>query len=140
MEISQKPPPVLNGFRVYLRFLNSFNRDNFRQNDRHDYLRSVVLALTTLMMFIIFPIHITFDIWGMFDNRANVKKAITVFPLIVSTLQLYLSSLVMLAKNRVITEIIQQIQSIIDQRRCYGISAIDWSSSFLALRLIEAFV
>lgn len=107
---------VLNGFRVFLRFSNAYNRDHFRQRDWLHIQRSISDAVLTTIMILIFSTHIIFDTWSMIEHLENIKKVLTLFPLIVSTVQLYLSGLVLVAKSHTIVVIIQRLQNVIDQR------------------------
>lgn len=110
---------VLKEFRLYFRLFNAYNCDNFRQGDWRHNCRSVFDAFSTSFIVALMSSHIMFDIWYIVDHHTDLKKVVTIFPLTISTLQIWLSFFAMLMKNATITEMIDRMQSVVDQRKLF---------------------
>lgn len=109
---------ILNEYRPYLRLLKAYNVDNFRQNgQRQNYYRSVFDAFFTTFIIVIMSSHLLFDIWYIIDYHTDLKKVVTLFPLTMTTLQIWVSFIAFLLKNGTITEMIDRLQSVVEQRK-----------------------
>lgn len=113
------PPKIqiFTGCRPYLRWLNAFNRENFHQTNRISNIHSVFSAFLATLAIILISTHFSFDFWFMIDCRKDLNKLVATFPIVVSTLQIWVSCIVMVVKNRTITTMINRLQSVVDQRK-----------------------
>lgn len=107
---------VFNAFSPFLRLLNAYNKDNFHQERFTP--RSVCDAAGATMLIILIPTLIVLVVWFLIEVNANFKKFIVQLPLILSVLQMELTFLALMMKSRNITNTINRLQLIIDQREC----------------------
>lgn len=108
---------VFNAFSPFLRLLNAYNKENFY----HDKFtsRSLCDVIGATLLIILIPMLIVLVLWFLIEVNANFKKFIVQLPLILSILQMELTFLALMMKSRNITNTINRLQLIIDQRECF---------------------
>lgn len=107
---------ILAELNAYLRILTAYNKDNFNHRHWRCLLHSVFYAICSTMIILLVPVFISLGIWYLLENNVDLKRFIVALPLLLSLLQIEVTFVAMLTKNRVINETIEQLQRIIDQR------------------------
>ena len=110
---------VLKEFRPYLRLFKAYNCDNFRYREGRFIRRGVFDAFCTSFIITLLSSHIIFDIWYIVDHHTELKIVATLFPLSMTSLQKILSLIAMLVKNGTITELMDQLQRVVDHRKLF---------------------
>lgn len=110
---------VLKEFRPYIRLFEAYNCDHFLHREWRSIRRGVFNAFCTSFMITAMSSHLSFDVWYFVDHRDDLKKVATLFPLSMSSLQMFLSFIAMLVKNGTITEMMDQLQLVVDQRKLF---------------------
>lgn len=111
---------ILKGFRLYLHWLEAYNYDISPQNDWLSIARRAFDVLFATVNIFILPVHIAFDVWHLIDNRTDMKRVVTLFPLIISSTQIWMSFIIMFVKKPTIIEMIDRLQRIVDQRKLFS--------------------
>lgn len=117
--MDQKSPSeirVLSKCRPYIRLLHGFNSKYFRRNSQDGILFSVFCAIGTTLLYIVIPIYMLLGIWSLIETSADMKVLVAQLPLQFSLLQMQLTFIGTITKNREITETVKKVQRIIDQR------------------------
>lgn len=138
----ENPPKIqiFTGCRPYLRRLTALNSENFHHNNWHQIVRSIFSAFITSLAILIISVHLSFDFWYMIEVRTDLNKVVALFPIVVSTLQIWVSCIVMVMKNRTITAMINRLQRVVDQRKkifLYSILCVLYAFDFLNLILLH---
>lgn len=108
---------ILGAFNPFLRLLNAQNFDNFRDKNLRDILRGIFFAFTTSSMIFIMPFVVALNVWHFIEVRADFGKIAVAFPLLASVMQTEIICIVLTIKSRTVTNTINRLQEIIDQRK-----------------------
>lgn len=107
---------VFDAFVPFLRLLTAYNRDNFIGGNWRSNLRSVLWTFgVTVIMSMLFTC-IVLIAWYLLENKVNLIKFSVAIPILATASQLELTFFAMLLKNHTITETIDQLQKVVDQR------------------------
>lgn len=110
---------ALKELRPYLRLLEAYDGDHFRQSDRDSILRSGFYAFcTTVMILSTFATNVLAT-WDLFDNGNDVKSIAIALPTLLGFLQLGVTFITLTMQSRALKGIIEQLQSLIDQREFF---------------------
>lgn len=110
---------VLEAFNLCLSILRAFNTENFQRIDRDSFMRNICLAFGLAVIEVIFPmLIIVLAIWNIFENGGAMKLAVVVIPPALTIFQLFTTFITLAAKNRVISETFNRIQSVVNESRC----------------------
>lgn len=110
---------VLVEYDPYLRLLTAFNRDQFHHNNRRDLLRSVLYAFVAIMFLIIIPLYILLIAWFVLETGVAWKKCAVAIPLVAAVLQMSITFIVMIMRNDAVSELIEGLQQVVDQRESF---------------------
>lgn len=111
---------VLSDFGPYLRILKAYNRDNFRNHDWRHIFRSVFDALCASLIIICIPVVAILYTWYLIENGIEVKHLVAALPMSLSVIQMLVTFLALLHKNHRISETLQQLRILVDQRRFFS--------------------
>lgn len=110
---------VLVEYDPYLRLLAAFNRGQFHHSNRRDFLRSVLCAFVAIMFLIIIPLYIILIAWFVIENGVEWKKCAVAIPLVAAVLQMSITFIVMIIRNHAVSDVIDGLQQVIDQRESF---------------------
>lgn len=111
---------VLSAFRPFLRILNAFNSDSFHSDNNKNswFIRSSVFcAFGAILIGAAIFNYFVLIAWYLFENGANLEKCMIAVPILVTLLQLELTFIALVGKNTIITETIEQLHGVINQRK-----------------------
>lgn len=108
---------VLNEFKPYLRFITAYNYENFTQNTWCHILSNVCYAFSVTTMNIVLSSVVILGVWYLIEINANFKSLAVALPLLISLLQMEITFIALIAKNQAVTETINRIQRVVDQRK-----------------------
>lgn len=108
---------VLKQFRLYLRFLKGYNFDNFQHKNWHKIVNSVCYALGTTMIILLIPAYGILAFWSVLERGADLKKMVVTIPLLCTGLQFESTYIALMMRNHIISQTIDQLQTIIDRRK-----------------------
>lgn len=106
---------VLCGCRPYIRLLRGYKSEYFRRKNNH-ILFSTFCAFVTTLMCIAIPIYMLLGVWSLIETSADMKVLVAQLPLQFSLLQMQLTYIGTITKQREITDTIKKLQGIITQR------------------------
>lgn len=107
---------VLVEFRSYLRLLTAYDSVNFHQNNWRDNLFSVFYAFCTTLMIVCLAMFIALGIWHLVENGTDLDMFAASFPILMGVLEMEITFIALVWKNRTITETINRLQEVIDKR------------------------
>lgn len=109
---------VLGGFAPFLRVFQAFNSDNFEKvRNPQGMLRSIVYACCAAGIIINWTIFFIMLTWNILENGFGMKKFVLAGPLIATISQMCLTFIAMMRRNRTISQAIDQLQEVIDERK-----------------------
>lgn len=108
---------VLGAFDAFLRILKAYNSENFERSGRRLCVRNLCFAAGVTIFVALIPIVCALGIWHMIDNGGAMEVVVVALPTIISLIQLIITIVALLAENRLISETIDTIQSIVDRRK-----------------------
>lgn len=111
---------VLNEITPYFRLLTAFESDNFRQQNWRYTVWSVFYVFGASMIILLLPTMIALAIWYLIENDVELIAFVATLPLLVSILQLELTFIALIWKNRRIIETINQLQRLVDERESFS--------------------
>lgn len=106
---------ALNGLKPYLRLIQAYNDENFRDHNWRNILNSVFYAFCATGVIILLPIFILLAVWYLIENDADLIKVVIAVPLLATLLQMELAFITLLMKNRMAIEMIDRLQQVIDK-------------------------
>lgn len=109
---------VFSAFKYFLIILKALNFENFERKGRNRVVQNVCLACGVTLFVALMPITFMLGLWYIYDYNCKIKIIVIVIPPILTVLQLFLTFITLRANNRVISETIERIQELIDQRKC----------------------
>lgn len=107
---------ILEQFRPYLRLLEAYNPKHFHHPDWLHFLHSVSYALCATAMVVHLPLVASLAIWYLIEVPVDLKMFVVQVPIQCCALQILIALLALLAKASNITETINRIQDLINQR------------------------
>lgn len=107
---------VLSGFVPFLRLLNAYVSDNFRQSGWRRILESIFYAMCASVMITSLPFVGCSIVWLLIENDMEWIKCVVAVPLLFSLVQMVLTCVAMMIKNRSINVMIDQLQRVVDAR------------------------
>lgn len=114
----RKKVVVLGAFQKYLRLLKVYNSENFKKTDENQFVRNVCIAVGATIVIGLIPIVVYLGIWYIFDSGATLRIIVIAMPVIISIVQLLISLIALISENRGISEMIERIQTITNERKC----------------------
>lgn len=113
---------VLNEFGPYLRLIQAYNIKNFHFSfaNWRCILHSVSYAFGATVIHISLPIYFISAIWYLIESGADLRKFVAGFPILISLLQMEVTCVALMMKNRTVNETINQLQRVIDQRKLFA--------------------
>lgn len=104
-------------YRPYLRILEAFNAENFGSQDQRRTITNVRYAVCVAALFMSSASLSILSYWHCMENGLSVDILSDAMPIILSLVQLQLTQISLMAKNRVIRATIESLQNTVDQRR-----------------------
>lgn len=108
---------VLNENKPFLCLLKAYNRDNFHWYNCRAIIMSGIHAFGVIAIILLLPTYILLIVWQLIDKGADFRAFAVGLPLIITFLQIELSLIALIVKNRTIIETIIRIQSMVDRRK-----------------------
>lgn len=112
---------VLSAFKPFLRLIEAYNAENFENfhyTDLRQFLDWVRPAFISTVLNVGLSAFILFGVWDLTELYKELQKFVVALPLVISLLQMEITLIALMAKNRAISAIIQQIQRVIEKRKC----------------------
>lgn len=124
----------LHKLRPFIRLLNAYDSDQFRHHNNCNYLKSAfyvfwtsVIAVANFFWFILIA-------WNLHENDYKWSKCVVSVPILISVLHIASTFIAMIAQNRNIIELFNQMQRIVNQRTLLSKIIIfylfDWSNGY----------
>lgn len=114
---------VLSAFTPYLDLLKAYNDENFanfQYIDLGHFLKWARCPFISTVLNVGLSAFILFGIWDLTELLDQMPKFAVAFPLMSSLLQMEITLIALMAKNRAIDAIIRQIQRVIDKREFFS--------------------
>lgn len=109
---------VMKAFRPYLRFIRTFQGENFRNKDGGTLIGNIsYAALVTYSMYFTFPIMILLGVWHCVELGFDLSQIASTAPITIHTAQYLLVYISFSLKNGVINDVIYDIQRIVSRRK-----------------------
>lgn len=109
---------ILNACQPFLRILQAYNLEIFRQNN---WRSSIFYAILTSVLVQALPMLMILALWYLIEVKADLKHFAASLPLILTLLQVEMTFIAMIINNRAITKTIDQVQKVINQRKIHRI-------------------
>lgn len=103
---------ALTAFRPFYRLLKAYDSRNFEKID----WQNIGIAFGVTVLISLPPAIIALAIWRLIEKNDDLENLIISAPLIITILQLFIKILILVKKHREISEILDQLQRVIDQR------------------------
>lgn len=107
---------VFKAFEMFLRTLQAYNAENFRQIDRRQNVHNACIAIGAFIGANLIATMIALGFWHLYDVYGDSSKLIICGPIVLTIVQMLITCTVLTMKNREIDETIGQLQQDIDQR------------------------
>lgn len=108
---------TLNKSRPFVRLLDGYDLDHFRQRDWRSILRGSFDAFcTTSIVLSLLTVDVV-AFWYLIDNDENVKFFAIALPTALAFMHLELTFIVLVMKRRTFNRAIDQLQALVDQRK-----------------------
>lgn len=108
---------VLNKCRPYLRLLEAFNYKNRQLTNWQQFKNYAFSVLCTSIILHMLLVIIMLGFWYLVEIKADLRTAIGSLPLLFSLVQVEVAFIVMMINNEVISESIEHVQKVINQRK-----------------------
>lgn len=109
---------ILTKFYPYLRLIQAYRPENFRQNGSWCCtVQSAVAIFGATIMIGSMSIGAILMAWNLVENGDDVKVLVVSSPILLSLILVDLSFLALVWKHDTITEVIERIQELIGQRK-----------------------
>lgn len=103
---------ILKAFTPFIHILRAFNLDSLQANYRQNI--PLMLGVATCIALILNMIVLAG--WHLFENELVLVEFVVAGPIMLTMAQTLLTFVVLIAKNRMISETIRGMQGVIDQR------------------------
>lgn len=104
---------VLKTIRLGFQLLQAFNYENFQSNAKHKIVHIFFATVLTSLL----PILIILSCWYVIENDFEMTNIVASLPIVFSLFQIELSFIVMIVNNRIISDTIDGIQKVVNQRK-----------------------
>lgn len=111
---------VLNKLKPYLRLIQAYNHEHFHGHHWRTMVNSVIYAFCATVMIVLLPIFIMLAVWYLIENDADLIKVVIAIPLLATLLQMELAFITLIVKNRIVIEMIERLQQVIDKSELCG--------------------
>lgn len=101
----------------YLCLLTAFN---FHQQNRRCILHSICYAFSSTLIIVSIPVIIVLAIWYLIENGVELIEFVAALPILISVLQMELTFIALMWKNRRIIETTIRLQEIVDQSESFS--------------------
>lgn len=101
---------------LYLRVIDAFDAENFGHRDWRENVRSICYGLLAASVVFVTPVAITLYLWFVVESDADEKKLVATVPSMLGLAELFTTFLAMMTNRRIMSETIDRIQRVIDQR------------------------
>lgn len=128
---------VLSEFRPFLRFLEAYNSNISPKNDWRHILHSVIYTFLTTVISLLIVVYFVLTVWYLIETNANLKMFAVAVPMMATFVQIELTFIAMIIKNRTITDTINQLQRVIDQRKLFVRFPLQLTATFLQRKTIN---
>lgn len=108
---------IFTEYRPYLRILEAFNAENFDSQDHRRTIASVRYAVCVAALFMSSASLAMLSYWHCMENGLAVDILSDAMPIILSLVQLQLTQISLMGKNREIRATIEGLQNTVDQRK-----------------------
>lgn len=108
---------IFSEFKPFLRVITAFNSENFHdrywRGNLHNITYAFVSAFINLLLFIVNSLAI----WYLIEIGDNFKKLFVASPSAMGLLQMQITSITMILKNRKIHATFERLQQLVDHRK-----------------------
>lgn len=101
------------------RVLNAYHSDNFRKKNWCSILRRAFFSFASTAIVFLIPFAISLHLWHLIEVGADFERVAVTFPLAVSLVQMEITCIVLITKSRALSNTINRLQDLVDQRKCY---------------------
>lgn len=108
---------VLKQLNSYIPLIKAYNAESFVYSDRRTFLHRIFWAFCATVIILVLPIFAIVAIWYLIEKDAGLKKFIVAFPILFGLLQVEVTYITLVMKNHSISEMIDRLQRMIDQRK-----------------------
>lgn len=112
---------ILDDFGRYLRLLKPLNFNHSHQSGWRSTLQNGGYEFCSICINLVIPPLIMLAIWCVIENGGDVAKLVVVLPIQTSILQMELTFIAFIVKNRIVNETIVSLQNIIDRRKSHAV-------------------
>lgn len=114
---NQRNIQVLSAFRPYLSLLQSYNVESFRGKCLSNKIRQVGWVFFVSIILTAALLVALLSIWHMSESSQSVSEFSTSFAMTLAYVQMFLTGISIIGKNRMITRALNDIQKIVDERK-----------------------
>lgn len=107
---------ILNEFKPNLRLLTAYNHEHYHHADWIGWLQSVCCAFGATFTFLSQCVIIVLGVWYLIENSDGKQSLFVALPVQVSVVQMALTYIALIWKNRAIVETINELDTVINQR------------------------
>lgn len=115
--VNETEMSVFKELRPYLRLLEAFNGENFRHQNNWCLAKNILFAAFSVVIFASAAAFPAFSLWHCIENGAHFDKLSTVIPVALSIVQLVLTHVSLMLKNRLIRATIDGFQKAVTDRK-----------------------
>lgn len=107
---------ALTAFRPFLHLLEAYDIRHFEKIDGPGLVQNIGFAFGVTVLISLSPAIIVLAIWHLFDKNADLQNVVVAAPIIITISQMTIKMFILVKKHREVSEILEQLQRVIDQR------------------------
>lgn len=107
---------ALAAFRPFFSLLEAYNPRHFVKIDWLCLVQNIGFTFGVTVLISLSPAIIVLAIWRLFERNYDLQNVVVAAPLIITILQMSIKMFILVKKHREVSEILEQLQRVIDQR------------------------
>lgn len=109
---------VLKEFSQFIRVLQAYNSANFEKPHTTQFIKNVCFAIMETILILSMPNTAILAAWYLIEQGAPIPKVVVGTPILLSIIPYFVAILAFIIKNRWLIEALNQLQKVVDQRKC----------------------
>lgn len=115
---------ILKEFDRFSSSITCYNRENFHNIRDRKFWRNIGVTLFFTLCFVMLVLILVAAIWYCFDCHWDIQESSMAVPIAISIVQMIFMYLAIISNNRTISEMIFDVQKIVERRKLFGIFSI----------------
>lgn len=108
---------VLKEFNQFIRILQPYNTENFKQPNRVQFIKNVCFAIVETILILSMLNVATLAAWYLVEQGAPIPKVAVGAPILLSIIPYVVAIVAFIIKNRCLIATLNQLQKVVDQRK-----------------------